>query len=139
VRSFDFNAIQPMEAAARAAYAAAQADPSKATPEIPPDQFKVRGGLTFAGVGGQPRGLYESPKKNLMPRFGFAYKINDKTVMRGGYGIFFGFLGQRRGDVIQHGFSTSTPLNVTLDNGLTFIETLSRPAMLARRERPMAI
>ena len=33
-----------------------------------------------------------------MPRFGFAYKLTDKTVVRGGYGIFFGFLGQRRGD-----------------------------------------
>ncbi len=44
-----------------------------------------------------------------------------------GYGIFFGFLGQRRGDVIQAGFSTNTPLNVTTNNGLTFIETLSNP------------
>jgi len=48
-------------------------------------------------------------------------------VLRGGYGIFFGFLGQRRGDVVQSGYSTSTPLNVTLNNGLTFLETLSNP------------
>jgi hypothetical protein len=62
-----------------------------------------------------------------MPRLGIAYKIDDKTVLRTGYGIFFGFLGQRRGDVIQTGFAQNTPLNVTLDNGLTFIETLSNP------------
>ncbi len=26
---------------------------------------------------------------NLMPRIGFAYRVNDKTVVRGGYGTFF--------------------------------------------------
>ena len=41
--------------------------------------------------------------------------------------MFYGFLGQRRGDVIRSGFSQATPLNVSLDNGLTFIETLSNP------------
>jgi hypothetical protein len=87
----------------------------------------VRGGLTFAGVGGESRELYEAPKRNFMPRLGLAFKLNEKTVVRAGYGIFFGFLGQRRGDVIQSGFSTTTPLVVTLDNGVTFIETLSNP------------
>jgi hypothetical protein len=117
--------VQPIEEAARRAFNAAQANPANATPEIA--QFNVRGGLTFAGVNGEPRGLYETPKKNFMPRIGFAYKLNDKTVVRGGYGIFFGFLGQRRGDVVQSGFGTNTPLNVTTNNGVTFNETLSNP------------
>lgn len=54
-------------------------------------------------------------------------KLTDKTVIRGGYGIFYGFLGQRRGDVNQIGFSATVPLNVTLNNGLTFVETLNNP------------
>ena len=29
-------------------------------------------------------------RNNFGPRFGFSYAFNDKTVMRGGYGIFFG-------------------------------------------------
>jgi len=95
------------------------------TPEVA--TLNVRGGLLFPGVNGEGRGLYKTPKNNYMPRFGFAYKLTDKTVVRGGYGIFYGFLGQRRGDVIQSGFSATTPLNVTLNNGLTFIETLSNP------------
>ena len=33
-------------------------------------------------------GLYNTPKRNLMPRFGFAYQLNNNTVLRGGYGIF---------------------------------------------------
>jgi len=121
VRGFDAGAAQPIETQVKASYALSP------TPEVPPDQFRVRGGLTFAGVGGQPRGLYETPKVNLMPRFGLAYKLTDKTVLRSGYGIFYGFLGQRRGDVIQSGFSRQTPFIPTLDNGLTFIATLSNP------------
>ena len=121
VKGFDFAAIQSIEAAARANYA------NNPTPEVPVAQFNVRGGLSFAGVNGEDRGLYNTPKKNFMPRLGFAYKFNEKTVVRGGYGIFFGFLGQRRGDVIQTGFSTNTAMNVTSDNGITFNETLSNP------------
>ncbi len=121
VRGFDANAQQPIEADVRAAYAL------NPTPEVPPELFRVAGGLTFAGVGGQPRTLYETPKANLMPRFGFSYRMTDNLVLRGGYGIFYGFLGQRRGDVIQSGFSRQTPFVPTLDNGLTFIGTLSNP------------
>jgi hypothetical protein len=121
VRGFDLNAVQPIEAAVRARYAL------NPTPEVPVNQFNVRGGLTFPGRDGEPRGLYETPKNNFMPRLGVAYKLNDKTALRGGYGMFYGFLGQRRGDVIQSGFSQTTSLVPSLDNGLTFIDTLSNP------------
>ncbi len=121
VRTFDPTYIQPFEAAARAAYA------NNPTSEVPPSAFNVRGGLTFAGVGGEPRELYFTPKNNWMPRIGFAYRVANKTVLRGGYGMFFGFLGQRRGDVIQTGFSRNTNFIPSQDNGLTFIATLSNP------------
>jgi hypothetical protein len=124
-RGFDVAASQAFEAAARAAYAASQA--TNPTPELPPSQFNVKGGLTFPGRDGQPNGLYNTPKNNVMPRVGFAYRLGERAVLRGGYGMYYGFLGQRRGDVLQIGFSQSTPLTVSTDNGLTFIETLSNP------------
>lgn len=120
VRQFDATAVQPMEAAARAAL-------NTAVTGVPRDTFNVRGGLTFAGVNGEPRGLYEVPKNNWMPRVGANFKWDDKTVVRAGYGVFYGFLGQRRGDVITTGFSSNTPLTVSLNSGLSFIETLSNP------------
>jgi hypothetical protein len=123
VKGFDPDFQQAFESAARTAFTASQSNPANATPEV--TDFRVRGGLTFAT--GDERSLYSTPKRNFMPRLGFAYRANDKTVIRMGYGIFFGFLGQRRGDVVQTGFSQNTPLNVSLDNGLTFIETLSNP------------
>ena len=122
VRGFDTSVVQAIEAAARAKYAL------NPTPEVPVSAFNVRGGLTFAGVDGQPSGLYETPKNNFMPRVGLAYKLDEaKTVLRAGYGMFYGFLGQRRGDVIQSGFSQNTNIIPSLDNGLTFIATLSNP------------
>ena len=45
-----------------------------------------QGGLTFAGVNGQPRGAYRMNKLEIQPRIGFAYAISDKMSIRGGIG-----------------------------------------------------
>jgi len=121
VRGFNSDSPLPFAATAQARYAA------NPTPEVAAAQFKVAGGLTFAGVNGEPSGVYNTPKDLLMPRIGFAYKLGNKTVLRGGYGMFYGFLGQRRGDVIQTGFSRNTTMIPSLDNGLSYIATLSNP------------
>ncbi len=121
VTGFDPNYTQEFASAAQAAYAR---NPLK---ELSPDQFKVRGGLLFAGVGGQGHALYETPKRNIAPRFGFAYQLRPSTVVRGGYGIFYGFLGQRRNDVQQAGFNGITSFTASNDNGLTIANTLANP------------
>lgn len=123
VRNFDMSYVQPFDEAARAAYA------NSPIAEVPVSSFKSTGGLTFAGIGGEPRSLYNTPRTNFMPRIGFAYRLGESgnTVLRGGYGTFYGFLGQRRGDVIQTGFSRNTPFVPTQDNGLTFLNKLSNP------------
>lgn len=121
VRGFDPNAAIAWAAQAEAAYA------QNPVAQRPPSEFQVQGGLTFAGVDGQPHGLYTAPRRNIMPRFGFAYQMNEKTVLRGGYGLFYGFLGQRRSDVFQTGFSRQTDFQFTTDNYLTPAATLSNP------------
>ncbi|MEO5819042.1 MAG: TonB-dependent receptor [Vicinamibacteraceae bacterium] len=117
VRGFDPNATLAVEAAAEAAYA------RNPIAELPASAFDVRGGLTFAGDG--ERGFWNADANNWQPRFGLAYQINSKTVARGGFGVYtspFVIAGVR-----QSGFSQSTNIVPTLDNGLTFGATLATP------------
>ena len=95
-------------------------------PKSPVGQFKVRGGMTFAGVNGNPRTLWNTRTKNFMPRFGFAYSVTPKTVFRGGYGIYYDPLGVSNVHVNQTGFSRSTSYVASIDNGLNFIATLRK-------------
>jgi hypothetical protein len=117
VRGFDETTSSPIEAAARAAYAA------NPIPEIAPQNFRVRGGLLFANQ--DNRGFWEPDKNNLQPRLGFAYRIDDETVVRGGWAIYT--IPFMIDGMDQFGFSQSATLVPTLDNGLTFRANLFDP------------
>ncbi len=121
VRGFDAAAASPIEAQVRQAYA------QNPIPDVPVEQFRVRGGLTFAGAGGLPRTLWNTATSNFMPRIGFAYSATPKIVVRGGYGIYFEPLGALALHVDQTGFSATTTLVPSLDNGQTYIATLGNP------------
>ena len=54
--------------------------------ELPASVFSVLGGTEYLGT------KYDSLTKGthlFLPRLGFAYMLNDKTVRRGGYGLFY--------------------------------------------------
>ncbi len=118
VRGYDFSAASPIDAQARANYARSP------IPQIAANDFRAIGGLTFAG---NPRTLWNSDKNNLLPRIGFAYQWGQKTVLRGGYGIFSELVGLSRQQVNQSGFSRNTALVASIDNGRNFIATLANP------------
>lgn len=109
VSNFDYGYIQPIEGTAQSRYAALNDPALKAL--VP--QLQVRGGLMF--VGPDTATTYTTPKNVFLPRVGFAYELNPKTVIRGGAGLFAGFLGQRRGDVIQPGYSQTTTFGTTFN------------------------
>jgi hypothetical protein len=125
VSGFDLSYTQPIEAAAQTNYAALNDSILKTTFGL--TQITAKGGLLFAGKD-TGSGLYNTPKNGLLPRLGLAYQWNDKTVFRGGFGLYQGFLGERRGDVLQTGFSqtTTTPLT-TAPNGAPLPVSLSTP------------
>ncbi len=65
----------------------------------------LAGGLMFPGVGGQPRSIYDSSYLNFGPRLGAAYSLDNKTVIRAGWGLFY---GPNIYDPGQAGFSQTT-------------------------------
>lgn len=63
-------------------------------------------GMWFVGDSGLTDSVYRNNFKDFAPRVGFAYNIfgNSKTVVRGGYGLFYGFpegLLYQRTDAMQ--------------------------------------
>jgi hypothetical protein len=105
---FAFNVPNPVESQARANYRQRDAAIHSI---LPPDQFRLQGGLLFAGAD-QPRWA-ETKWVNFDPRAAFAYRMLDRTVIRGGFGMFrnFWWYGNSRAD----GFSISTPVIASLD------------------------
>ncbi|MBI4474384.1 MAG: TonB-dependent receptor [Acidobacteria bacterium] len=86
----------------------------------------VRGELVPVGQGGVSRNLYEKDWNNFAPRFGFAYQPfgNAKTVLRGGYGVFYSapmpYMGWSAGSgtLLQSANVVSDPTfpNITIGN-----------------------
>lgn len=95
-----------------------------------PNGTEIRGGALYPGVGGISRGHYEPDPLNIAPRFGFAYRLADATVVRGGYGLFFSNTwgsGRNGNGIPPTGFVCKTPLTASIDGGLTPFTSISDP------------
>lgn len=103
-------------------------DYASANPVQPPD-WPLRGGLLFAGIGGNSRGQGKTDSNNFGPRFGFAFLVNDKTVVRGGYALFYAsnsaLVDQFSG--ITPTFNRTAPIIGSNDGNATPFATLADP------------
>lgn len=97
--------------------------PTTPNPEVGGRLGALIGAGGQGGLGSEYRGLVKPDRKAFGPRLGFAYAINSKTVVRGGYGLYYspvfygnggdGLLGYNPGSVnINDGLNSG----VTLDN-----------------------
>jgi hypothetical protein len=102
-------------------------DPTAVNPISAAVGFSVPGMLVFNTPGN--RGLYGTNFKNFAPRIGAAYQVNDRTVVRGGYGIFY--VPSYYGQGPNIGYSQATPWVTSLNNGLNPSSTLSGNSTLA--------
>jgi hypothetical protein len=97
-----------------------------------PSDVTLMGGMTFAGVNGQRRGLYRSNRFLVQPRVGFNYAVDNKTVVRGGIGstyIQFTGQGDDQGFSAQTSYYSSTTLGTTVNGNLISnpFPTISKP------------
>jgi hypothetical protein len=136
---FDLSQINPISPAAQSSYATILA----ATPKCsgvpaaecsmaysdlsslaPASSFKIPGAQLFAGVGGQPRTFSNTDWIEFQPRAGFAYRIGQNTVVRGGFGRFVQASFEKGG---QNGFSRTTTLISSADNNFDPCDTVANP------------
>lgn len=67
-------------------------------------------GMGLAGKGGYPRGLIDSRGLHYAPRIGIAYQVQEKMVVRAGFGVFYDrFQGNPVFDMLPNVPSTQRP------------------------------
>jgi hypothetical protein len=89
----------------------------------------LQGGLVFPGVNGNSTRQKLTNYHNFGPRFGFAYNVLPKTVIRGGYGLFYlPATGDDQGTNLgASGFFVSTTFNSSLNGGILPADNLGNP------------
>ena len=122
LRGFDIGTPTSIDAQVRAAYTTSfNANPANFV--VPPSQFRVLGGYTFADENN--RNVWEADRSNFQPRVGASFQLNEKTVVRAGFGLFMAPFQIEAPQ--QIGFAGTTPVVPSNNNGLTFVATLTNP------------
>ena len=90
---YDKNASLPISSAVEAAYALKPATftptlPGYPVATMPAANFQVRGAAIYATDPGARKRAWDNAFMWL-PRIGFGYQLTAKTVVRGGYGVYY--------------------------------------------------
>lgn len=101
-RGWAFASQSPLAGAARSA------DPADC-----PACASLTGGLLFAGEN-RSRGAFDNDFNHWQPRIGAAFQLTDRTVLRGGFGVFY--LPEAAFGGVA-GFAADTPFVATLGGG----------------------
>jgi hypothetical protein len=85
----------------------------------------TKGVLEYAGQNGYGTSAFNPNRDKFGPRVGFAYQLNPKTVIRGGYGLFWAPLSFSLESAF--GYTATTSYVSTLNGGATPAGSLSNP------------
>jgi hypothetical protein len=106
---FDINTVNPLSDQIMAKWKTLETSYNATNPKYPyPDPPPAFYGVwRFAGQDGMPRRSHYTDYTTGAPRIGFAYRLGDKTVLRGGAGVYYqSDTNTGNGNT---GFSVSTP------------------------------
>ena len=95
-------------------------NPSVTTPTA------LSGTTLFVGQGGLGRSV-PTDRNNIAPRLGFAWSIQPTTVLRGGFGVYYGLSPATNYQYPGTAFSTTDPVLFTTNNYQTQFATLENP------------
>ncbi len=86
-----------------------------------------KGVIQFAGVNGNGNSCCNPSKTKLGPRIGAAYALGDKTVLRGGFGMFYAPIQFRDDPSLAVGYTQTTTYNPSNNGNATPAGSLSNP------------
>jgi hypothetical protein len=86
-----------------------------------------KGVIQFAGVGGNPTTCCNVPATKFGPRVGFAYQLNSKTTLRGGFGLFYAPTIFGTDASIAPGYTQATTYVASNNGNTTPANSLSNP------------
>lgn len=120
----------PISSLVQTAYATAP------IPEMPASQFKAAGMTAFLGTGDYPTAT--GGVHNWLPKFGAVYSINNKTVIRGGWGMYADTLNVSNDRPSRQGFNQTTSTPISNDAGLSFCCGIGDAAGITAQRNMMA-
>ncbi|HST78002.1 MAG TPA: carboxypeptidase regulatory-like domain-containing protein, partial [Verrucomicrobiae bacterium] len=86
-----------------------------------------RGAVEYAGVNGNSTSCCNPSAKKFGPRIGVAYSLNDKTVIRGGFGIFYAPTRFADDPGMALGYTQATTYVASNNGNATPANSLSNP------------
>lgn len=86
IAAFNFDAVNATTGPAASAYIASGASSAST---LLPAAINPTGGAIFENTNGYGLEGYQAPTFDFSPRIGFAFAVAQKTVLRGGFGLFF--------------------------------------------------
>jgi hypothetical protein len=87
----------------------------------------LTGGPGFVGANGVGPRVQNTQFLNFEPRVGVAYSLDNKTVVRAGYGIFHAPAWVNLGNPLSQGYSATTTSNPAQANGVTPLYNMDNP------------
>ena len=103
---------QPFTASAKAAYAL------NPIAELDPANFNPVGGTAYLGTGGYDS--YTKGSSVFLPKLGVVWSLNNKTVIRAGYGMYADTLNNNNTRPDTFGFNQTTSTPISNDAGLSY-------------------